>query len=105
MCLRDIYEVKYSEGCPHFPISLFMKIPIPLFEDVIPLLTSKHKNWQHEKEWRYSHNASDGFARYRMDSLREIIIGARAKPEDPAMQSGHPCLRAGSLENQKLACS
>jgi DUF2971 family protein len=74
---KNIFEVRYQDDCPRFPISAFQKRPYPLFDLAIPLLTTKHTDWAVENEHRYLHTATNICVQYSTGSLKEIIFGAR----------------------------
>src|SRR5207245_11600924 len=48
------------------------------------LLTTKHIDWQHEKEWRFINETPGEPVRYDPSALRDVFVGARANAENVA---------------------
>jgi hypothetical protein len=74
---NNIYKVTYAYEIPRFPISVYKKRPYPFYENANPILATKHKNWEHESEFRYIHTKANILAPFPRQSLKEVILGSR----------------------------
>ena len=71
-------KVDYRTTRPEFPIRNFMGDPVELKTSLMNLLTVKHIDWQHEKEWRFINEKPNQLVRYDHSALKDVIVGARA---------------------------
>ena len=78
----NVHQVTYRESREEFPISKFMGDPLELKNSMKNMLTVKHIDWQHEKEWRFINEAPNQLVHYDPAALKEILVGARARRDN-----------------------
>ena len=80
----DIHQVEYVNACPGFPITNLLLDSVELQKSLRSLLMVKHVYWQHEKEWRFINEKPKQSVRYDPLALQDVVVGARASPENVA---------------------
>lgn len=80
----QLHQIKYLKSRQEFPIRKFMGDPVELKKSLMSLLTVKHIDWQHEKEWRFLNERPNQPVQYDPSALKNVIVGARASVENIA---------------------
>jgi hypothetical protein len=80
----NIHQVKYLATRPTFPISKFMGDALELKNSLRALLTAKHIDWQHEKEWRFINEEPGQPVQYDPSALKDVLVGTRARVDNVA---------------------
>jgi hypothetical protein len=79
---QDIHRVTYATESPRVPITVYAKRPYDVYSATLAVLTTKHTDWKHEREWRYLHDSANESVAYPSAALEEVIIGARTGHEN-----------------------
>jgi hypothetical protein len=80
----SIHKVEYRNDVKKFPVTKFLSDSKEVAKSLMSLLTIKHTDWQHEREWRFINWKPNQLVGYDPAALKEILVGARASHENVA---------------------
>ena len=92
--IDSMHQVQYRQSPRRFDV-LMLKDRTQIFQKLIPYVTTKHRIWKHEAEWRYVRSEfADKAVTFPSESLKEVVFGpgtpneARQSIRDICRQNG-----------------